>query len=175
MSYAKVPLACQNHPVGIEEVNQLTDNFAYTLSVMEPEHGTSEIPPAASGHPWAVAGAHNNIKIARAVVDFNPVLIEKSPPNFSGNSYFLRSSYGNVRAQYVSTGRVKVYVNGLTDAWGVLSPGSSAIGTRRIVSQAVYPASGDEPLYLDLYLWTMTGVTPVLANFPWRLVVYGTT
>lgn len=175
MSYAKVPKACQDFPVGIEEVNQVASNGAADLDILEVEHGTSGLPDVLHGNDWARKGQHSHVTIPRAVCAAKT----GSAPVFLGRTGFvtvetgLRSALGGLSIERLTTGTFVITMAGLTDFWTIQTPAYGSSSDNRLVTTQTYPASPSNVLSVLVRLYDLSGSSPALADFPWTLVVHG--
>lgn len=70
MSYLKLPKTTQDHAVGFQSVNQAIDNNAALLAAFDLRHSIGVGGNSPYGAPTRAVGRHDDILIARTVVDF---------------------------------------------------------------------------------------------------------
>lgn len=89
MSYVKLPLVCQDYPLGRSTYNQACENLTATRAAWGEQHGIIEQTPP---RPYEGFGQHNDPRIPRIVIDVYPtnaaagsVAIITGPGSVSGN------------------------------------------------------------------------------------------
>ncbi len=70
MSYLKLPKTTMGHAVGYQTVNQAIDNNAALVTAFDAKHSLGVGGSSPYGFPTYAVGRHDDILIARTVVDF---------------------------------------------------------------------------------------------------------
>lgn len=196
--YEKPVKECQDAPVGIRAVNQLSENQDATKALLEAEHlAQPDLPPFAPGFgdlsgggtqfgqgiglDFVSGGRHNTPKVARGIMRV------EVDDLFAVGSNVLRTAFHSgvcVSLARIGVGSYFVPIEGLTDfdaeAWPL--HGDSTV--TRIVQQTPVGASTSASATPGIYvsLWQETLLEPnvntadlgfALTDFGFQLVVYG--
>lgn len=177
VSYAKVVKSCLDFPVGIDEVNQVADNFAADFATLKVEHGTSGLPSEIHGHDWAAQGQHSHITIPRAV---GVVTTRTIPIIRSGvvtvATFGVRSPLGGLDVMRVEAGHYLVSIDGgLNQAWLIAALTYASSSSNRVASSKVYSRSADNGLVVEVWVYEISGSSPTLTDVDWSVVAHGTT
>lgn len=165
MAYSKLPKACQDYPLGLQDINQAIDNNVALRDLYDAKHGIKEA-SARSGNLWALAGVHDDVHVARTICRVTVAT--------SGTVVTPALQVSGLAVSSVSrigTGQYLFPVNGLASWWAVVQ----AEGTttqRRAICYRVQPSSGQHLLYVTAY--ALDAGAFVATDYDFGVVVFGT-
>lgn len=171
MAYTKLPLVTQDYALGFEDLNALANNLEAALQLLDETHGTSNAPPADSGHAWADIGQHNDgLFVSRGLcrVDIVTSGFGTILPLLSATGL----CFGTV--ERYSQGEYKVRVAGVAYFVGLVSWEIAATTETRFVTLERVESSIIEPAGFIVRTYDLSGGVFSLLDFPFTLSVHAT-